>query len=112
MPRVLSRLLVPFTVLMIGLGMWQVGGPEQARIEHRDEQRMRDLRALAVYLGCKKGRTTGVDYDCGPRPRDTDRFTQAPFTVSQTQVCAQFEDPEHTVHRYADQLENGCLLLE
>ncbi|NBB98419.1 MAG: hypothetical protein GVY34_09670 [Alphaproteobacteria bacterium] len=111
MPRLLSRLLVPFTVLMVGLGLWQVGGPEQARIEQRDSQRMRDLQDLAAYLTCENGRKDGADYPCGQRPRDTDRFTQAPFTVTRTQVCAQFEDPDHIARRYSERLQNGCLQL-
>lgn len=112
MPRVLSRLLVPFTVLMIGLGLWQVGGPEQARSEQRDDQRMNDLRTLASFLICQNRREVGADYDCGPRPRDTDRFVEQPFTVTQTQVCAEFEQPDRIDQRFPDELENGCLRLD
>ncbi|MCL1627681.1 MULTISPECIES: hypothetical protein [Roseinatronobacter] len=108
----MSRLLLPFTVLMIGLGLWQVGGPEQARSEQRDAQRLNDLRALAAYLTCEKMRKGGADFICGTYPRDTDRFTQQPFTVTQTQVCAEFEQSDRTAHRFPDEVENGCIRLD
>lgn len=112
MSRILSRLLVPFAVLMIGLGLWQVGGPEQARSEQRDAQRLNDLRDLAAYLTCEKRREGGADLVCGTRPRDTDRFIEQPFTVTQTQVCAEFEQPDRIDQRFPDELENGCLRLD
>ncbi|MCC1481035.1 hypothetical protein [Roseibaca sp. Y0-43] len=112
MRRFLSRLLVPFTVLMIALGLWQVGGPEQARLEERDAQRMNDLQSLAFYLGCEQRRAAGAETDCGPRPRDTDRFTGQPFTVTQTQACAQFEQPDRMAERFPDLLDNGCIRLD
>ena len=109
MQQVLRKLLVPFTFAMIALGLWQVGGPEQARIEQRDEQRMTDLLALAAFLKCDALPEIEMRNACGPRPIDTDRFTGAPFKITDTTVCASFEQPDRLSHYYQEQLDQGCL---
>jgi hypothetical protein len=109
MQRLLSRLLVPFTVVLIGLGLWQVGGPDQARIEQRDDRRLNDLRALASHLVCLERAQTADD--CGIRPRDTDRFTGEPFAIREEAVCAHFEQPDRLQARYPEELTDGCVRL-
>lgn len=110
MTRFASKLLVPFTLLMIAAGLWQIGGPGQARMEQRDDRRMQDLQNLAAYLICDARQDPPAH--CGKRPRQTDRFTQEPFTISETQVCAEFEQPDRTAHRFPDEVENGCIRLD
>ncbi|SUZ31140.1 hypothetical protein ROE7235_00875 [Roseibaca ekhonensis] len=110
MTRFTSKLLVPFTLLMIAAGLWQVGGPGQARMEQRDDRRMQDLQNLAAYLICDAREAPQAH--CGTQPRQTDRFTQEPFTISETQVCANFEQPERIAELFGAQVSNGCLALK
>lgn len=109
MQPVLRKLLVPFTIVMIALGLWQVGGPQQARMEQRDAQRMNDLLALAAFLECDTAADEENRKTCGPRPRDTDRFTGAPFDITDTRLCASFERPDHLAHYNREQLQDGCI---
>lgn len=110
MTRIASKLLVPFTLLMIAAGLWQVGGPGQARMEQRDDRRMQDLQNLAAYLICD-AREDAAGH-CGTPPRQTDRFTQEPFTISETRICANFEQPERISELFGAQVSNGCLTLK
>lgn len=110
MQTILRNLLVPFTLVVLALGLWQVGGPEQARMERRDEQRMADLFALVTFLDCKALPDGKPQKSCGTKPSDTDRFTGLRFDISDTKVCADFETPKRLARQYSEQLENGCVL--
>jgi len=110
MQSILRNLLVPFALAVIALGLWQVGGPEQSRMEQRDEQRMADVLALVTFLDCKALPDDKPQIPCGARPSDTDRFTGLRFEISDTKVCADFEMPKRLARHYREQLENGCVL--
>lgn len=112
MRSVLGKMLVPFSLVMIAAGLWQVGGPEQARMEQRDMIRMQDVRALASYLRCKSPDGPAQGRECGPMPDRTDRFTNLPFTVDDDRVCAQFEQPEQVIDTLDSQFTQGCLRLD
>lgn len=112
MRSALGKMLVPFSLVMIAAGLWQVGGPEQARMEQRDMIRMQDVRALASYLRCKSPDVPGQERDCGPMPDQTDRFTNLPFTVDDDRVCAEFEQSEQVIDALDSQFTQGCLRLD
>lgn len=54
----MTRLFVIGCLFLVGLalgaGFWIVGGPETARQEEQDRQRIRDLGQIATYLSCEK----------------------------------------------------------
>ncbi len=91
--------LIGLAAGMIGLGLWTVGGPEQARAERRDQMRRTDLHSLARHLACLH--REGLEPDartpaCPETARRTDPLTGAPYRVEAlsaqlVHVCAEFE---------------------
>jgi hypothetical protein len=91
MDRTAGLGLVVFALAVMGLGLWQVGGPEQARTEARDQQRLEDLRAYADHLTCTAQRALDPQMTCWGPPMASDRFTLVPFELHEDRVCATFE---------------------
>lgn len=112
MRSLLGQMLVPFSVVMIGAGLWQVGGPEQARMEQRDMIRMQDVRALVNHKRCQALTDRGPGHDCGPIPRTVDRFTQVPYEIGADRVCATFEQPTRITDMLDVQFKDGCLAVD
>ena len=70
-----AALLALACALAVLAGLWTIGGPEQARSERRDSQRLRDIIALAHHAACLKGHAQPVDGahpDCPAPERRTD----------------------------------------
>lgn len=112
MTRFLSRMLIPLALLIIAAGLWQVGGPEQARMEQRDDMRSGDLRALANFLDCLQQAGPEIEQQCGTRPSGIDRFTGEPFSQVNGRVCASFEQPDRVAALGDPRFLDGCILLE
>ncbi|MCC5988913.1 MAG: hypothetical protein JJT95_14630 [Pararhodobacter sp.] len=120
--RFASLALIGLAVVMIALGVWTVGGPEQARAERRDQQRMNDLSSLAHHLACLHRQ--GLEPDgraaaCPEAARRTDPLTGEPYRVDEVseefvRVCARFEtrlSRHWWVGREDFDTETGCLVL-
>lgn len=112
--------LVVLAVLAIGLGLWTTGGPEQARRDTRDSQRMSDLRALVTHLRCLD--THGLEMGaqsplCPERPTREDPLTGEPYEITQPEarvvrLCARFEnDPPRQIGGAGFDPETGCLTI-
>lgn len=112
MQKGLRNLLVPVAIIMIALGLWQVGGPEQARREYRDDQRVADLHAMAAHLSCLSRNRDDGDLRCANPPTGRDRFTDQPFTITEDRVCAQFEQPDRIASLHYGRIVAGCLKLD
>ncbi len=111
MGRWAGAALIVLTLAMIGAGLWQVGGPEQARAEQRDDLRRQDLRALAGHLSCVARRDAGADVTCDAMPRQVDRFTDVPYTIEEKRVCAVLENPRRIADQWDTEFEDGCLAI-
>ncbi|CUX83672.1 MAG: hypothetical protein HLUCCA05_05400 [Roseibaca calidilacus] len=111
MQPVLRKLLVPFTLVVIALGLWQVGGPEQARRDYRDDQRASDLYSLAAHIRCERSQQAQAELPCGTAPRDRDRFTNAPYRITPDEICAQFENPVRIASLHNGDIVAGCLSI-
>lgn len=107
MQKLAGLMLVGLSAAAIGLGLWQVGGPEQARAERRDEMRLADLRAHMAYRRCM----TEGEAPCGEPPPLLDAFTGAPYRLEVSRVCADFERPDRLPEYTRDALSDGCLTL-
>lgn len=119
--RMASLALIGLAVAMIALGIWTVGGPEQARAERRDQQRMSDLNSLAHHLACLHRQ--GLEPDdraeaCPEAARRTDPRTDEPYRVDAiseevVRVCARFEtrlSRQWWAGREDFDAETGCLV--
>jgi hypothetical protein len=91
MERAAGLGLILLAFVIMGLGLWQVGGPQQARIEARDQQRLEDLRAYADHLNCMILQARDPQVTCWGSPMPSDRFTLMPFERQADRVCATFE---------------------
>lgn len=114
MQRLAGLGLVALALLLVLLGLWQVGGPETARRELRDDQRLQDLIDFARHLSCTSAQADAAEQFCGAAPRDRDRYTQQPFQVRGDQVCAVFETaltPEQVEHRFGVRFDAGCVAV-
>ena len=118
--RTASLALIAVAAGVIGLGVWTVGGPGQARAERRDQERMADLSTLARHQACLQRQ--GLEPDdrsdrCpGGAPR-TDPLSGDPYQVETAdglRVCARFETPLPR-QRWGDRddfdPDTGCLLV-
>ena len=99
-----------------------IGGPEQARAERRDAQRMTDLNALGRHLNCLLDQGLALDDPsdvCPQPPRVTDPKTDMPYQITRTapdiaRVCAEFERPARTdafAYRADFDRDTGCLIV-
>ncbi len=120
--RLASLALIALAAGAIALGVWTVGGPEQARAERRDQQRMNDLHSLAHHLACLHRQ--GLESDarseaCPEAARRPDPLTGAPYraeaaSAAFVRVCADFETrmPRHWwAWRDDFDPETGCLVV-
>jgi hypothetical protein len=107
-------------VAALAAGFWLIGGPEAARMENRDQNRMSDLHSLQDHVTCL-ARTKGKvlpqvldeTRDC-PAPRLTGRLTDDPYRyarLSETayEICADFELPDRLRPSPRFDVETGCL---
>lgn len=118
--RIAGLALVALSATAIALGLWTVGGPEQARREQRDAQRLSDLRAIARHYRCLHDHAQNTDAvtPVCPRPENSgDPRDGAVYAVSQpedglVQICAEFETPLST-HGFMNGFdpETGCLTV-
>ena len=107
-------------------GLIVSGGPIRARMENRDESRIRDLRQINENVDCQAN-TLGRLPDT-PRPTEacpgvfplTDPYTDQPYRYERVddrhwRVCASFELPDISdADRFGPQFdaERGCLVSE
>ncbi len=114
--------LVALSVAVVIGAVMTIGGPEQARAERRDAQRMSDLNALGRHLTCLLDRGLALDDTsdaCTPPPPLTDPKTGAPYQVTRTapdivRACAEFERPARSdalAYRADFDRDAGCLIL-
>jgi len=112
--------LVTLAALAIGLGLWITGGAEQARRDARDDQRISDLRTLALHLRCldKQGLAiTAHSPRCQPPAPRNDPLTGEAYEVtrpapSTLRLCARFEnDPPRQSAVSGFNPETGCLTI-
>ncbi|MBK5926935.1 hypothetical protein [Rhodobaculum claviforme] len=95
--RITSLALIGVVAGVIGLGVWTVGGPGQARAERRDQERMGDLSTLARHLACLQRQGLEADErseSCPGVARRTDPLSGDPYHVDAAdvvRVCARFE---------------------
>jgi hypothetical protein len=120
--RMASLALIGLAVAMIALGVWTIGGPEQARAERRDQQRMNDLHSLAHHLAClhRQGLEPGDRSEaCPESARPTDPRTGEPYQVEAVtddfvRVCAHFEtrlSRQWWAGRDDFDADTGCLVV-
>ena len=114
--------LALLSLAVIVAAVLTIGGPEQARAERRDAQRMTDLHTLGRHLTClldqelELGDTSDT---CPPPPQVADPKTSDPYQITRTshvifRVCANFERPTHAetlTYRADFDREAGCLVL-
>ena len=115
MQRVAGFGLVALAVGMVALGLVQVGGPETARREARDEQRLQDLIGYANHLSCTRAQAQDAERFCGAVPIASDRFTKVPFDIQGNLVCATFEtalDEDQVAQRFGVSFKDGCLSFD
>jgi hypothetical protein len=121
--RSASLALIGLTVGLIVLALWTIGGPEQARAERRDQERMNDLHSLAQHLIClnRQGLEPGDRSEACPDAarRPNDPLADDPYRVEAVseefvRVCANFETGL-TGHWWGNSndfdLETGCLTV-
>jgi hypothetical protein len=112
----LSRFgLVALALGMVALGLVQVGGPETARQETRDEQRLQDLIGYANHLSCVRAQKQDPERFCGVTPIASDRFTNVPFEIRGNLVCAAFEsglDDDQVAQRFGVSFSEGCVSFD
>jgi len=96
-------LLAVLAVLAIGLGLWVTGGPQQGRMEQRDETRLEDLFRLSAHVIClaqDAGDTLPASLDatatCPDSGNRDDPLTGAPYAYEvlnarSFRLCAAFE---------------------
>lgn len=97
--RIAGMALVALSGAAIALGLWTIGGPEQARREQRDAQRLTDLRMMARHYRClnEHSQVTGAATPlCPLSETPTDPLNGAAYTITQSderlvQICAEFE---------------------
>jgi len=120
--RIASLALIGLAAAMIAFGVWTVGGPEQARAERRDQQRMNDLNSLAHHLACLHRH--GLEPDdrseaCPeaarrPDPRTGESYRVDAVSEDFVRVCARFET-RLSRHWWAGRddfdTETGCLVV-
>jgi len=120
--RAPALVLVLFSLAVVVGAVVTIGGPEQARAERRDAQRMTDLNALGRHVTCLLDQELDLDDTsdiCPPPPRVTDPKTDTPYQITRTapdivRVCAEFERPTHTdtlAYRADFDRDAGCLIL-
>ncbi|MCC5963280.1 MAG: hypothetical protein JJU09_09135 [Rhodobacteraceae bacterium] len=110
--------LVALAVVAVALGLWTIGGPEQARSENRDAQRMSDLHAMARHVRCldDQGLDLTAESPLCPLPEArSDPKTGAPYDISTPQdgivtICAAFETAQ-TTRALGFDAETGCLTV-
>jgi len=102
LPQIVIGALV---VAAVVAGLFVVGGPEDGRMEARDQKRMEDLRALSDFIRCvahANDRQLPVELTpnpgCSQTVRFQDPFSEKAYTYTKTssdtyQVCATFEKP-------------------
>lgn len=114
--------LVIFSLAVVLAAVATIGGPEQARAERRDAQRMSDLHSLGRHVSCLLDQALELDDTsdtCPPPPRVTDPQTGAPYQVIRTapdvvRLCAEFERPtgsDNLAYRADFDRDAGCLIL-
>lgn len=116
----LALILLCFGVVVAAVAT--IGGPEQARAERRDAQRMTDLNALGRHLNCLLDQGLALDDSsdvCPPPPRVVDPKTEIPYQITQisadiARACAEFERPARTdafAYRADFDRDAGCLIV-
>lgn len=104
----MNKLLFVLAALMVGGailgGIWVAGGPEHARMQKRDQQRLHDIRDLVDFIKCElpneplPASLPAVDFCDGKKLRKplVDPATGAPYVYERTsedrfKVCATLE---------------------
>lgn len=122
MMRIASLTLIGLAVVLVAIGVWTVGGPEQARAERRDQTRMSDLNSLAHHLAClhRQGLAPDDRSEACPEgghrmdPRTGELYRIEAVTADLIRVCAQFETRlarQWQVGRNDFDTETGCLAV-
>lgn len=120
--RFASLALIVLTIGAIGLALWTIGGPGQARAERRDQVRMNDLQSLAQHFICLNRAGIGPDGQsdaCPEAARRTDPLTHEPYRVTEVsdtaiRLCAAFETPttqQWWANRDDFDARTGCLIV-
>lgn len=120
--------ILALTVLAVLLGLYQSGGPLEARKAKRDSVRESDLRSLTTLVECQ-AREGGkrlpealeTTSNCDVRLRLEDPFTDEPYVYTRQgdglyRLCAKFETKadhwDGTVPFGMRDPETGCLTYE
>lgn len=110
-------------VALVGAGLLLSGGPDQARKERRDRQRLDDLVALKALVDCLANANRGQLPDrladstqCSWPARLDDPFTGQPYRYAPTgprsyRLCAGFETPPPGGERFGPFMRDaeGCI---
>lgn len=120
--RAPALVLVVLSLAVVIGAVVTIGGPEQARAEQRDSQRISDLNALGRHQICLLDQGLALDDTtdaCIPPPPLTDPKTGTPYQITRTapnivRACAEFEWPARSdalAYRADFDRDAGCLIL-
>lgn len=121
--RSASLALIGLTVGLIVLGLLTIGGPEQARAEQRDQERMNDLQSLAQHLIClnRQGLEADDRSEACPEaarglydPLTGDHYRVDAVSEGFVRVCARFETKfvgRWLVNSNDFDIDTGCLTV-
>ena len=115
--------LAAVAALLVGAGLLISGGPDQARKERRDRQRLDDLVALEALVDCLANANRGQLPDrlvpnaqCSWSAALDDPFTGQPYRYVATglrsyRLCAGFETPPPDRERFGPFMRDaeGCI---
>lgn len=117
--------LVPFAIgglalVMVGLGLISVGGPESARQQKRDQQRLLAIERLAfncfTSLPAGSTDTSTCDNELFQDPLTDEPYPWKWLSPTEIEICAKFEVPGSLgpLNRYGDQFDRdtGCIRFD
>lgn len=104
--QIAIRALAGLAVVLVGIGLYQVGSPDQARMDRLDEERVRDVKALSSCISEMSDERYSAlpsvltePLFCGRTKATVDRVTGEPFRFERLEgrefkVCATMERPD------------------
>lgn len=97
-------LIAALALVAVVIGLYMTGGPDLARKERRDNERMQELLAVGTWVDCVAGElgslppTLQKSQQCDWMPRIDDPYTGAPYRYevlapNRYRICANFDLP-------------------
>lgn len=120
-----ARLIALCAAAAVLAGLVVGGGPKQARMENRDQDRLNDLLQISVNIDCQVGvlrrlpDAPQTSEACPTALRLTDPHSGAPYDYARIdsrhwRICAAFEMPQRIgTNPYGAQFdrERGCMVF-